>query len=95
MHLGKVIGTVVSTRKDEKLESLKMLIVQLIGIDLKATGSIVVAIDSVGAGTGEIVLIASGSSARQTTTTEGKPVDTVIMAIVDILEINGTEIYTK
>ena len=95
MHLGKVIGTVVSTRKDEKLEGLKMFIVQLIGIDMKSTGAIVVAIDSVGAGAGEIVLIASGSSARQTTMTEGKPVDTVIMAIVDVLEINGTEIYVK
>ena len=95
MNLGKVIGTVVSTRKDEKLESLKMLIVQLLGIDLKPTGAIVVAIDSVGAGTGEIVLSCIWQFRRQTTTTEGKPVDTVIMAIVDVLEINGTEIYVK
>lgn len=95
MQLGKIVGTVVSTRKDEKLEGLKLLIVQAIGADCKPTGSIVIAVDSVGAGVGEIVLTAAGSSARQTTVTEGKPVDTVIMAIVDVLEIDGKEVYKK
>jgi microcompartment protein CcmK/EutM len=95
MQLGKIVGTIVSTRKDEKLEGLKFHIVQYLGGDLKPTGAIVVAIDSVGAGVGEVVLVAAGSSARQTKVTEGKPVDTVIMAIVDILEINGKEIYVK
>jgi ethanolamine utilization protein EutN len=95
MQLGKIVGTVVSTRKDEKLEGLKLLVVQVLGADLKPTGAIVIAVDSVGAGVGEVVLFAAGSSARQTKVTEGKPVDTVIMAIVDILEINGKEIYVK
>ena len=54
-----------------------------------------IAADSVGAGVGEIVLVASGSSARQTKITEGKPVDAVIMAIVDILELGGEERYVK
>jgi microcompartment protein CcmK/EutM len=95
MQLGKIVGTVVSTKKDEKLEGLKLLLVEALDIACKPTGSIVVAVDSVGAGVGEIVLTAAGSSARQTKITEGKPVDTVIMAIVDILEINEKEVYKK
>lgn len=95
MLLGKIIGTVVSTKKDEKLDGLKLYIVQAINVDLKPTGAIVVAVDSVGAGINEIVLVASGSSARQTNITKDKPVDAVIMAIVDILEVDGTERYVK
>ena len=74
MQLGKIVGTVVSTKKDEKLEGLKLLIVQALGPDCKPTGSIVIAVDSVGAGIGEVVLTAAGSSARQTKVTEGKVV---------------------
>jgi microcompartment protein CcmK/EutM len=95
MNLGKVVGTIVASRKDEKLEGLKLLIVQFVSAKLEPTGAIVVAVDSVGAGVGEFVLVAAGSSARQTKTTEGKPVDTVIMAIVDIMEIGGAKVYEK
>jgi microcompartment protein CcmK/EutM len=95
MLLGKIVGTVVSTKKDEKLEGLKLHIVQCINVECKPTGAIVIAVDSVGAGVNEIVLIASGSSARQTNITKDKPVDAVIMAIVDILEIDGVEHYVK
>jgi microcompartment protein CcmK/EutM len=95
MQLGKIVGTVVSTMKDEKLVGLKLYIVKYIDIDGKPTGSLVVAVDSVGAGVGEIVLVAAGSSARQTTTTKDKPVDTVIMAIVDEIDIDGTSRYKK
>jgi len=95
MNLGKVVGTVVSTRKDEKLEGLKIQIVQFIDLDGKPTGGLVTAVDSVGAGVGEVVLTAAGSSARQTPTTEGKPVDTVIMAIVDEIEVGGKSRYVK
>lgn len=95
MQLGKVIGTIVSTKKDEKLEGLKLQIVQYCGVDGTPTGAIVIAVDSVGAGVHELVLVASGSSARQTKVTEGKPVDAVIMAIVDMLEVNGKETYIK
>lgn len=95
MLLGKIVGTVVSTKKDEKLEGLKLYIVQCINVECKPTGAIVIAVDSVGAGVNEIVLVASGSSARQTNITKDKPVDAVIMAIVDILEINGIEHYVK
>lgn len=95
MQLGKIVGTVVSTHKDEKLQGLKFHIVQFVDLDIKPTGGFVIAVDSVGAGIDEIVLVAAGSSARQTTVTEGKPVDSVIMAIVDILEINGETRYVK
>jgi len=86
--LGKVIGTVWSTRKDEKLVGSKFLIVKQMNLEGKITDNFVVAVDSVGAGVGETVLFASGSSARQTIITKDKPVDAVIMAIVDKLDIS-------
>ncbi|MCK4608821.1 MAG: EutN/CcmL family microcompartment protein [Gammaproteobacteria bacterium] len=95
MQLGKIVGTVVSTRKDEKLVGLRFHVVKFVDPDGKSTGSFVIAVDSVGAGVGEVVLVAAGSSARQTKTTEGKPVDSVIMAIVDELEIDGKTRYLK
>ena len=95
MQIGKIVGTVVSTRKDEKLVGLKFHIVRYVDTDGNPTNTIVTAVDSVGAGVGEIVLVASGSSARQTTMTEGKPVDAIIMAIVDILEVGGEKRYVK
>ena len=95
MQLGKVIGTVVATRKDEKLEGLKFYLVEFVDLEGIPTGNFVVAVDSVGAGAGEIVLTAAGSSARQTSTTKDKPVDAVIMAIVDTLEIGGVHKYMK
>ncbi len=95
MNLAKVLGPVVSSRKDESLEGLKMLLLGQVGPDGKPTGGVVVAIDAVGAGEGEYVLYASGSSARQTTVTDGKPVDTVVMAIVDSWDVDGDQKYKK
>lgn len=86
MVLGKVVGNVWATRKDQKLTGVKLLIVKSVDLDLKEKDSFVVAADSVGAGVGEIVLYCTGSSARQTATTENRPVDAVIMAIVDKLD---------
>lgn len=88
MILGKVIGTVWSTRKDENLVGVKFLIVRHLDLDYKPKEATVIAVDSVGAGVGEIVLVAQGSSARQTTFTKNKPIDAVIMAIVDKLDIS-------
>lgn len=87
MVLGKVVGTVWATRKDENLTGLKFLIVQHADLDYSLKEQYVVAVDSVGAGVGEIVLVATGSSARQTAVTKNKPVDAVIMAIVDKLDL--------
>lgn len=88
MVLGKVIGNVWATRKDEKLTGIKLLIVRSVDLDYKEKETFVVAADSVGAGVGEIVLYCTGSSARQTETTQDRPVDAVIMAIVDKLEFD-------
>ena len=83
MFLGRVVGTVWATKKDEKLDGLKLLIVSPVDRELKVKSDFTFAVDSVGAGAGELVLCASGSSARMTPLTYDKPVDTVIMAIVD------------
>lgn len=89
MKLGRVIGSVVATRKDASLESLKLLIVENLTTTLEREGGYVVAVDSVGAGVGEVVLYATGSSARLTAVTKDRPVDAVIMAIVDSFDIDG------
>ena len=92
MILGRVIGTVWATRKDEQTVGMKFLLVREVELDLTPTSSFVVAVDSVGAGAGEIVLVAQGSSGRQTELTRNKPVDAVIMAIVDRLDIDEDEV---
>ena len=87
MLLGKVIGTVWATRKDEKLTGLKLLLVRHVELDYSMKKSYVVAADTVGAGVGEIVLLTTGSSARQSKLTEGKPVDAVVSGIIDKLDL--------
>lgn len=95
MKLGKVVGTVVSTQKDQKIESLRLYIVRDLTVEMGEKPSFVVAADTVGAGVGEVVLYASGSSARQTNMTEGRPIDASIMAIVDQIDVQGKLIYDK
>ncbi len=97
MVLGMVIGTLVATRKEPTLEGLKLLVVRACDVDGHplANGGIVVAADAVGAGIGEVVLYASGSSARQTTATKDRPVDATIMAIVDEVAIGGERRFVK
>jgi microcompartment protein CcmK/EutM len=88
MILGKVVGTIWATRKDEEMVGMKLQIVKHIDLDYKLKDSFVVAVDTVQAGVGDIVLVASGSSARQTAVTKNKPVDAVIVAVVDKLDIS-------
>ena len=95
MILGKVIGTVVATKKDPEIEGFKLLVVQAADVAGNPSGSIVVAADAVGAGVGEIVLYAAGSSARQTVQTKDRPIDHVVMAIVDQVEVDGELRYRK
>ncbi len=95
MFLAQVIGTVVSTRKEQSLTGLKFLLLRNVDMEGKASGTTVVAADAVGAGVGEIVLYASGSSARQTVATDKRPVDAVVMAIVDQWEVGGEMKYKK
>ena len=95
MLLGRVTGTVVASRKEPMTEGWKLLVVRQLDAEDKETGGYVVAADAVGAGVGEVVLYASGSSARNTAMTKDKPCDAVIMAIVDQWEVEGREIYRK
>jgi microcompartment protein CcmK/EutM len=87
MILGKVVGTVWATRKDEELVGLKFQIVKHVDLDYKLKDTFVIAVDTVQAGVGDVVLMCSGSSARQTAMTKNKPVDAVIMAVVDKIDI--------
>ena len=94
MKMGRVVGSVVATRKDEKLEGLKLLLVRDLDVDLVPEKGYVVAVDAVGAGAAEVVLYATGSSARQTEATDGRPVDAVIMAIVDEYDVGAGVVRT-
>lgn len=87
MVLGKVVGTVWATRKDEELVGMKFQIVRHLNLDYTLKDTFIVAVDTVQAGVGDVVLVCSGSSARQTATTKNKPVDAVIMAVVDKLDV--------
>lgn len=96
MYAAKVIGTVVCTRKDEKLNGRKFQVVQPVNlITLENEGKAAVAIDSVGAGINEIVLVVGGSSARQTAVTNNTPTDATIMAIIDLIDVNGRKVFDK
>ncbi len=95
MLLGKVIGSLVSNQKDPGVDGFKFLVVQQLDEKAKSTGGCVVAVDAVGAGEGEVVLYATGSSARQTEATKNRPCDAVIMAIVDSWDVEGKTVYKK
>lgn len=95
MLLGRVVGTLVATRKETTLEGLKFLVLKQLDIEGKEMGGYRVAADAVGAGLGEVVLYATGSAARQTKYTHQRPCDGVIMAIVDVLEVDGDIKYDK
>jgi microcompartment protein CcmK/EutM len=95
MQLAKVVGTVVASQKETSLEGIKLLLVRPVDEEGHETGNHLVAADAVGAGPEEMVLIASGSSARQTRLTDKRPVDAVIMAIVDSWSIGGATKYQK
>jgi microcompartment protein CcmK/EutM len=95
MLLGKVVGTLVASRKDEKLEGFKFLVVRRLNVENEEVGDYVVAADAVQAGIGDVVMYATGSSARQTIVTDKRPCDAVIMAIVDTWEVNGVVKYQK
>jgi carbon dioxide concentrating mechanism protein CcmL len=95
MLIGKVVGTVVATQKDEKMEGMKFLVLKQVDAEGRESSGYVVAVDAMGAGLGEMVLYATGSSARQTTLTDKRPCDAVIMAIIDQWEVGGEVKYRK
>jgi len=96
MVLARVVGSVVSTIKEIRLEGIKFLLLEKIDVNtLKGKNDFVVAMDAVGAGEGEIVFFVCGSSSRQTEVTNGKPSDATIIAIVDSFDIKGRTAYSK
>ena len=95
MLLAKVVGTVVSSQKVQTLDGLRFMVLRQVDLEGNESGGQVVAADAVGAGVGEMVLYATGSSARQTTLTDKRPCDAVIMAIVDNWEVGGQFKYKK
>jgi carbon dioxide concentrating mechanism protein CcmL len=95
MQLARVVGTVVATRKEESIQGVKLLVVRPLDEEGHESGNAIVSADAVGAGPDEIVLIAAGSSARQTVTTDKRPIDSVILAIVDSWNVGNTVKYTK
>ncbi len=95
MLLGKVIGTVVASRKEPSMDGLKFLVVRQVDVEGNESSGYVVAVDAVGAGVGELVMFATGSSARQTEATDKRPCDAVVMAIVDEWDVSGTTKFRK
>jgi len=95
MLIARVIGSTVSTIKDEKLVSRKLLILRQTDERGEPVGKPYVAVDTVDAGAGDLVLTAAGSSARQTAITKDTPVDAVIMAVIDSLEVDGKVVFRK
>ncbi len=95
MIFARAVGSVVCTQKEEKLVGAKLLLVQPVDLEDAPKGNPLVAVDAVGAGEGELVLLAQGSSARQTARTADNPVDAVIFAIVDTVEQGGKTVFSK
>ena len=95
MVIGVVVGSVVASHKTANMEGLPLRLVQRITPEGKLTDAYLVAVDGVGAANGEYVLAASGSTARQTSLTDTKPVDAIILAIVDTWQINGQVMFEK
>ena len=101
MFVAKVTGSVVATQKVDSMVGHKLLVVEPYRIDaetrgqLKTTGRTFVAVDTVGAGEGEYVLITQGSSARLTPQTKNLPIDTVIIGIIDTVQVDGREVFHR
>ncbi|HNT26058.1 MAG TPA: EutN/CcmL family microcompartment protein [Anaerolineales bacterium] len=95
MLIARVIGTTVSTIKDPKLTGQKLLILRQTDERGEPFGKPYVAIDTVDAGVGDLVLTAAGSSARQTVQTKDTPVDAVIMSVIDSLQVDGEVVFRK
>ena len=96
MQIARVKGNVVCTRKSENMTGWKLLLVKPIDLDtFEEKGSVLVAADAVGVGEGEVVMLTSGSPARQTPMTDAKPADALITAVIDSIEIKGSRVFEK
>jgi ethanolamine utilization protein EutN len=88
MILARVVGTIVASRKDPRLEGFKLLIVKPVSPEGKDEAGYVIAVDTVSAGSKETVIVVSGSSARMADGCKDKPVDASIVGIVDTVSLN-------
>ena len=95
MQISKVRGTVVSTQKDPSLRGVKLLLLQLVDEEGRILPEYEVAADNVGAGVDEWVLVSRGSAARQVLGNEERPVDAVVVAIIDTIYVENRLIYSK
>jgi len=101
MFIGKVSGSVVASQKIDSVVGRKLLLVRAMTVkddaagELVETGRVAVAVDSLGAGEGELVLVTQGSSARLTESTKNLPTDAVVVGIIDAIQASGKEIYKK
>jgi microcompartment protein CcmK/EutM len=95
MIFGRVAGTVVATRRSDRVEGPKYLLAELTSCRGEGKGDFLVALDGVGAGVGELVMISQGPSARQTGRTDRQPVDALICGIIDVVEERGGVVFHK
>lgn len=95
MILGRVIGKAVASRKDEKLLGTKLLLVEEVDPRGAGSGDLAVVADHLGAGPGDVVLVTQGSAARFTSVTSEKPVDALVVGIVDTIRLDGEQTFTK
>ncbi len=95
MYLGKIIGTVVATRKDENLTGSKLMITQPLSVDLKPIGEPLIAVDTVGSGIGELIIFTKGTAARIAARKMDSPIDVSIVGIVDEIDIHKELIKEK
>jgi ethanolamine utilization protein EutN len=100
MFIGKVTGTVVATQKIATVVGKKLLLVEAMTVKgepatLQSTGRIAIAVDTVGAGEGELVIVTQGSSARLTDMTSNVPTDAVVVGIIDAIQAGGSEMFKK
>lgn len=95
MFIAQVLGSVITTRKTENMEGLPLRLVRPITVDSQIVDNYNVVVDVIGASEGEMVLVATGSTARQTQMTDARPCDAVIMAIIDTWQVNGQVKYLK
>lgn len=89
MILARVVGSVVATRKDPRLEGMKLLVLKPVSPEGKDEAGYVIAVDTVGSGNRELVIAVSGSSARMADGCKDRPVDTAIIGIVDTVHLDA------
>ena len=96
MNVGRVVGRAVSTHKDDKLVGTTLLLVEDLDAATGAgTGEVAIVADTIGAGAGDVVLVTHGSAARFTEATKDRPVDALVVGIVDAIRVSGADTFSR